>query len=281
VAIEAAEDGHPEAFDLPVKLAVKTASRQRKVESPNVIGLLPGSDPQLRDEYVVLTAHLDHVGIGEPVNGDRINNGAYDNASGIAIMLEIARAFAGLPRAPRRSLLFLAVTGEEKGLLGSDFFLDHATVPAEAIVANVNLDMVLMLHPLIDVVAFGAEHSSLSRVVERATSRLGVKLSPDPIPEEVLFIRSDQYPFVRRGIPAIFVVSGLETPDPSVDGKKLLQEWMRTTYHSPGDDMGQEIDFDAGAKFARVNFLASYLVASDDARPTWNPDDFFGELVGR
>jgi len=276
----AIEAGQKRGFDLPIELEVRTSSRHAKLESPNVVALLLGSDPQLREEYVVLTAHLDHLGIGDAVDGDAIYNGAYDNASGVASLLAVARAFAALPRAPRRSLVFLAVTGEEKGLLGSDYFAANPTVPSAAIVANVNLDMALMLHPLNDVIAFGSEHSTLAEAVQRATARLDLAVSEDPIPEEVFFIRSDQYSFVRHGIPALFVASGRRSGDSALDGHELWQEWMRTVWHTPGDDMSQSIDFEAGAEFARLNFLVVYHVANADESPAWVPGDFFGERFG-
>jgi Zn-dependent M28 family amino/carboxypeptidase len=144
-------------------------------------------------------------------------------------------------------------------------------------VAAVNLDMVLMLHPLVDVIAFGAEHSTLAGDVDRATERLDLRVSEDPLPEEVMFIRSDQFSFVRRGIPALFVISGLRGGDDAVDGREPWRQWMRTTYHTPQDDMSQSIDFEAGAVFARLNFLIVYQVANADERPEWLAGDFFGE----
>ena len=279
-AIELAERGHPEPFELGVELQVRTSSRLARLVSSNVVGRLVGSDPQLRDEHVVLTAHLDHLGRGAPVDGDAIYNGAYDNASGIAALLEIARALAELPTPPARSLLFIAVTGEEQGLLGSDYFAQHPTVSAQGLVANLNLDMVLMLHPLVDVVAFGADHSSLARPLEIAADASGIALASDPLPEEALFIRSDQFSFVRRGVPGLLLVSGFEDPDPQLDGLRIFTDWLRSVYHAPSDDMSQQFDFEAGAEFARLNLLVLHLVASQPARPQWNPGDFFGERFG-
>lgn len=281
---EAAEAGRPPAFELPVRASLRTAGRGKRVESPNVAAVLRGSDPRLKDEYVVLSAHLDHVGV-EPSGpggdtGDTIYNGAYDNASGIAVLLEVAKAFTRLP-APRRSVLFLAVTGEEEGLNGSEYFAHHPTVPIDRIVANTNLDMFLMLYPLRDVIAFGAEHSSLERVVREAAGRLGIEVSPDPFPEQVLFIRSDHYSFVQQGVPSIFLTVGFRSADPAVDGKAVWEKWMQEVYHKPGDDMSQPIDFASGVQFAKLNFLISYLVAQDDEAPSWKPGDFFGDRFGR
>ena len=278
---EMAAAGKPPAFELPVKVTLRTAGRGKKAESPNVAAVLRGSDPKLKDEYVVLSAHLDHVGVDPTGEGkDTIFNGAYDNASGIAVLLEVANAFTRLP-APRRSILFLAVTGEEEGLNGSDYFARHPTVPAGGIVANTNLDMFLMLYPLRDVIAFGAEHSSLEKVVQEAAARLGVEVSPDPFPEQVLFIRSDHYSFVQQGVPSIFLAVGMKSSDPAVDAKAVWGKWMKDTYHKPGDDMSQPIDFASGVTFARLNFLISYLVAQEEQAPAWKPGDFFGDKFGR
>lgn len=281
---KAAEAGKPPTFELPVRASVRIAGRGKRIESPNVAAVLRGSDPKLKDEYVVLSAHLDHVGMEPPgegdTEGDTIYNGAYDNASGIAVMLEVANAFTRLP-APRRSVLFLAVTGEEEGLNGSDYFARYPTVPVESIVANTNLDMFLMLYPLRDVIAFGAEHSSLDRVVKEAAGRLGIEVSPDPFPEQVLFIRSDHYSFVQQGVPSIFLAVGLKSADPAVDAPAAWGKWMQEVYHKPGDDMSQAIDFASGVQFAKLNFLISWMVAQEEKRPAWNPGDFFGGKFGR
>ena len=202
--LDAAAAGKPRSFDLPLRATLRTVSKYDRLESPNVAGLLRGSDPRLSDEVVVYTAHLDHLGIGEPVKGDSIYNGALDNASGSAALLEVARAFTSLPTAPRRSVLFLAVTGEEEGLLGSDYYAEHPTVPLERMVANVNIDGLAILYPFREMSALGAEHSTLDSTVARVARRMGVTVAPDPFPQEVFFIRSDQYSFVRRGVPGYF-----------------------------------------------------------------------------
>lgn len=280
-AIADAEKGQRKPFAFPGEISLRTVSRRERVESPNVAAVLRGSDPKLRDEYVVLSGHLDHLGVGEPIDGDSIYNGALDNASGIAHILEIAGALARLPAAPRRSILLLAVTGEEVGLHGSDYFARHPTVPAERIVANVNLDMYLMLFPLRDVVAFGEGHSSLGETVKQAATRLGIGVRPDPFPAMVIFIRSDHYSFVKQGVPAVFMMGGFDTGDPARNGQEIWGKWMHDVYHQPGDDMSQAIDYDAGAQFAKLNFLVTYLVAQGDEKPSWNPGDFFGETFRR
>ena len=222
-------------------------SVHKRLESPNVAGLLRGSDPRLRDEVVVYTAHLDHLGIGEPVRGDSIYNGALDNAAGSAALLEIAKAFTKLPEAPRRSVLFLSVTGEEEGLLGSDYFAQHPTVPIERIAADVNIDGLAILYPLRDIVALGAEHTTLDSTVARVAKRMGVAVSPDPFPQEVFFVRSDQYSFVRRGVPSLFPFMGLRS-DSGVDAPARFKEWFATRYHTPQDDVDQPMDLESGAR---------------------------------
>lgn len=260
-------------FDLPLRATIHVISHHGDVVSPNVIGVLRGSDPKLRDEYVVYSAHLDHLGITSPVNGDSINNGALDNASGIAAMLEIARLLADTK--PRRSILFVATTGEEKGLRGADYFANNPTVPLNAIVADINLDEILMLTPVTDVVALGADHSDLGDVVTRAAKSIGVTVSPDPYPNEADFVRSDQYPFVRRGIPSIYIGAGYHAADPKVDAQKLQLAWIGTIYHTPKDDMSQTLDFNVGAMVAKVALKTGEMVADRDQRPHWNAGDFF------
>jgi Zn-dependent M28 family amino/carboxypeptidase len=279
-AVAAARRSVPQAFDLATRVSIHTRTVHENVESFNVIARLPGSDPDLADEHVSYVAHVDHFGIGVPVDGDSIYNGAHDNASGTAIVLEIARAFSSLPTPPRRSTLFLVVTAEEWGLLGSDYFVHDPTVPRSGIVANFSLDMPFLFHPLHDIVPYGAEHSSMGDAVSTAATHLGLAIGPDPIPEQVLFIRSDHFSFIRRGIPALFIKSGFETGDPGVDGGALNTAFRSNVYHTPFDEMDQDFDFGAGADHARVNFLTGYVLAQQDGRPTWNEGDFFGGLFG-
>jgi hypothetical protein len=279
--LDAEPAGKLHSFALPVEVTLARNTSHEPTRSPNVIGLLRGSDPRLRDEYVVYTAHLDHVGIGAEVDGDAIYNGAYDNAMGVAILIETARALAALPAPPRRSILFVAVGGEERGLLGSDYFAHYPTVPLESIVANVNLDMPLFTWPPADLVAFGAEHSSLAEPVRMAAEAEGFTLSPDPMPEEVVFVRSDQYSLVRQGIPAVFLISGLKSADPSLDGSAAFRDFLTTHYHQPSDDLRLPVHWESAVHFTRANARIGYLVAQADARPAWNEGDFFGGKFGR
>lgn len=272
-------DGKLRAFDLPgtVRLAAHTAITP--VDSRNVVGRIAGVDPVKKDEHVVFSAHLDHVGIGAPVNGDAIYNGALDNALGVAVMLEAANRLAHEPPPTRRSLLFVAVTAEEKGLLGAEWFARNPTVPRESLVANVNMDMPMLLAPTSDVVPIGIEHSSLQALVQQAAREIGVDLSPDPAPEEVVFVRSDQYAFIRAGVPAVYLDGGYKAREG--DAKKIQDEFLRQRYHQPGDDTRQPIQYDDAARLAKLNARIGRLIADAPQRPAWNAGDFFGERFGK
>jgi len=280
--VDKAKAGEPQSFPLKTTAALKVTTTLTDVHSSNLIGVIPGSDPVLKDQYIVYAAHLDHFGIGAPVKGDSIYNGAHDNASGVAILLEIARTFRSLPKAPKRSVIIAIVTGEEYGLLGSDYFINHPTVPRKAIVANLALDMPFFFHPVLDIVPYGALHSSLSAQVQAAASYLGLGIAPDPFPEQVVFIRSDHYSFIRQGIPSLFIKSGFKTvPGDTTDRSRSDVAWRSTTYHTPQDDMSQAFDFNAAATHVKLNFLIGLLVCEDPTRPTWNKGDFFGGRFGR
>jgi len=276
-----ANEGRPQAFSLAGRVTLKTVNEHGSVRSPNVAAVLPGSDPVLKHEYLVYSAHLDHLGIGVPVAGDSIYNGAVDNGSGIAGMLEVARMFTELPERPRRSIIFLAVTGEESGLLGSDFFAHHPTVPLSSIVANLNIDMVNMLYQPLDLVALGADNSTLGRVTRSAAAVLKLEVSPDPKPEENYFVRSDQYSFIKMGIPALALDAGMKTSDPKIDTGALAREWTRSKYHAPQDDLNQPMNYEAVATIMKANFLVGYEVANATERPRWNEGDYFGVKYGR
>lgn len=263
-------------FPLPWKLDATLAIETKPIESRNIAGLIPGTGPGVKDDVVVLSAHLDHIGVTAPVNGDAINNGALDNAAGIATTLEVARMFVEAPQRPRRSVLVLAVTAEEKGLIGSEYFARNPTVPRERIVADVDLDMPILKYDFTDVVAFGADRSTLGEAVRRAAGRMNVKLSPDPMPEEGLFTRSDHYRFVESGVPAVFLMTGFAN-----GGEKQFRDFLATCYHRPCDDSSQAIDYNAGAKFARINYEIARELADAATRPAWKPKDFFGDRFGR
>ena len=279
--LQADEKNELESFDLSVEVTLARRTTHETLSAPNVAAILRGEDAKLRKEYVVLTAHLDHTGVGEPEDGDAIYNGAYDNAMGTALLIEVARLFASSTEMPKRSVLFLAVTAEEKGLLGAEYFLYRQSVPLESIVANVNLDMPLFLYPVADVTAFGEQHSSLSGPVAEAAAAAGFEVTPDPVPEEVLFIRSDQYPFVQQGIPSLFFVPGMKSSDPSIDGRAVFMEFLTQHYHTPSDDLTRPIHWESAERFALANYRLAREIANDWERPTWNEGDFFGEKFGR
>ena len=275
------KSGKTGSFSLNIDAELKITTRHSIVESSNLIGVIPGSDPILKDEFIAYVAHLDHFGIGSPVKGDSIYNGAHDNASGVAILLEIARAFRALPVAPKRSIAIAVVTGEESGLLGSDYFVSNPTVKG-TIVANLTIDMPFFFHPVLDIVPYGAQHSSLSNGVSEATKMLNLTISPDPFPEQVIFIRSDHFSFVKKGIPALFIKSGFMTvPSDTVNRAKSDVAWRTTTYHTPQDDMSQAFNFGGAVTHAQVNFLIGLMTANDPIKPQWNKGDFFGERFGK
>ncbi len=259
-------------FSIPstVRAAVTVASED--IESQNVAAILPGADPRLKDEYVVVSAHLDHVGIGRPINGDPIFNGAMDNASGIATLLETAAALKESKRTLKRSVVLLAVTAEEKGLLGSRYYAAHPTVPAGGVVANLNTDMFLPLFPLRSVIAQGLEESDLAADLRRVGDSLGLTVMSDPEPERNAFTRSDQYSFIKRGVPALSLKVGFVKDSPE---HAVVKRWRTERYHAPSDDLNQPVDRQAAADFNRMYLLLIEAVANRAERPRWNPDSFF------
>ena len=265
--------GRPKGFALKPKISVAQQSTQRRFTSPNVLAVLPGSDPALAGEYVLLMAHLDHEGIKPSGEGDRIYNGAMDNAVGIATMLEVARALATSPDRPKRSILFAAVTAEEDGLLGAEYLARHE-VPGGKVAAVVNLDMPVLLYDFTDVIAFGAEHSTMGNAVARAGRGMGVALSPDPLPEEGLFTRSDHYRFVQEGVPSVFLMTGFAN-----GGREKFTHFLSTHYHKVTDDLRLPIDWRAGAKFARINYEIAREIADSPQAPRWYADSFFGKVL--
>ena len=259
-------------FDLPGRLKVQAAVTRETFEASNVAAMFEGSDPALKSEVVVMTSHLDHVGIGRAVNGDSLYNGAMDDASGVASMIEIARMLKSSGATTKRSVMFVAVAAEEKGLLGSRYFAAHPTVPFSKIVANINLDMFLPLYPLKVIEVQGLAESSLGESVRAAAKSLGVEVQTDREPAQNRFIRSDQYSFIRSGIPALAFKFGYEFGSPD---ETTRLNWVRDRYHQPSDDLTQPVDLEAAGKFNRVIMTLLQRVADDPARPTWNADSFF------
>lgn len=258
----------PVSFATGVTFSLRGGFRHRAVVAHNAIGMIEGSDPVLKREYVVYSAHLDHVGVGEPVDGDSVYHGAIDNGGGTAVVAALARAFAGLPR-PKRSVIFLAVTGEEKGILGSDYFVHEPPVPIGSIVANVNLDNAVLTGPIRDLAAYGGAYSSLGEVAVAAFKRLGVKASEDPLPAMTIFTRSDHYTFMRAGVPAVMLFPGAES---DVAG---MQRWFGRVHHTPRDRFDQGIDWGAAVTYATANLMIGYEVANRRERPRWKGRYFF------
>jgi hypothetical protein len=275
------QQGKPASAPLTHTLRTSYTSTYKDFESHNVIGKITGADPQLQNEYVVHSAHLDHVGVGRAVNGDSIYNGAHDNASGVASVLEIAKIYSRLPEKPKRSVLFVMVTAEEMGLLGSAYFARYPTVPVEQIVANINTDMPTIIAPLLSVVGLGANHSTLENEVAAAAKHLGLTVEEDPEPEQMRFIRSDQYSFVMQGIPALHIKYGNKTKDGKNNLNKQVEAWRKVHYHLPQDEVTSTFDFNAGKKYVQLNFLISHQVANATERPSWKPGDFFGSRFSR
>jgi hypothetical protein len=271
-----AATGKVEHFELPGTLRLRYRARARDAASANVIGRIDGSDPALAREAVIVSAHLDHLGLN---SSGEIRNGAIDNASGIAQLLAIARAFTAQPRAPRRTVLLLATTGEELGLLGAEAYAARPTWPIDRIAANINIDQTGMMWPIVDVVADGAERSTLAEPVARATSALGIAVSPDPVPEQGFFLRSDQAPFARAGVPSMIFRPGFRDRSGGTDhNRALFTKWRSTAYHSPLDKIDQRdppIDFDSGITMARLVYTTALDIANADQRPRWNPSDVF------
>jgi Zn-dependent M28 family amino/carboxypeptidase len=259
-------------FPLTASIQVKTKLEKRDLESANVVAKLPGNDPTLKNEYVVLTAHIDHLGIGEPIDGDRIYNGAMDNASGSALLLDVAASLKKSPEKLKRSLLFVFVTGEEKGLLGSKYFTAHPTVDPKSMVADINVDMFLPIVPVKVLTVFGLAESDLGDMAREVAQAHGISVQADPEPQRNIFIRSDQYNFIRHGIPALAMGVGCTPGSPE---QKIFKDWLTQRYHAPSDDLNQPVDLSAAALYEDVIRGLMISVAQTPHRPQWKQDSFF------
>src|SRR5437764_2312821 len=269
----------------PVKLnltgSLNLNSEVKRVEAPNVVAILPGRDPKLRDEYVVYSAHWDHFGIGAPdKTGDTIYNGALDNATGVASVLEIARVLSSLPLAerPRRSMLFLITTGEEQGLIGSEWYSLHPLVPINKTAADINLDSMNILGPTRDFVPLGAERSSLKAIVDAIARERGLRISPDPRPEQGSFYRSDHFPFAKVGVPSISLKEGSDYIGHTKEwGEKKFREYNEAHYHQPSDEFRDDWDFRGMIQEADFAMAIGRRVADAPALPRFNPNDEFAK----
>jgi len=259
-------------FPLSVSLDAHAEILTKQVESANLVAKLPGSDPSLKNEYVVLSAHIDHIGIGAPVDGDRIYNGAMDNAAGSAAVMDVAAELKAHPEKLKRSVLFLLVTGEEKGLLGSKYFTGRPTVPLSSIVADINIDMFLPIVPLKVLKILGLEESDLGTRAAAVAQSLGVKPIADPEPLRNAFVRSDQYSFIHKGVPSVAMDVGFE---PGTPEQKIFKDWLTNRYHAPSDDINQPVDLQAAALYEEIVRRLLIDTADAPARPAWKPDSFF------
>ncbi len=259
-------------FPLAASLKAEATVHTTQVESANLVGKLPGSDPVLKDEFVVLSAHIDHVGIGAPINGDKIYNGAMDDGSGTAAVMDIAASLKAHPEKLKRSVLFLLVTAEEKGLLGSKFFAAHPTVPRKSIVADINMDMFLPIVPLKELKILGLDESDLGAEAAKIAESMGIKPIPDPEPLRNAFIRSDQYSFIKQGIPAVKIDVGFDLGSPE---QKVFKDWLTYRYHAPSDDVNQPVDLQSAATYEEFTRRLLIATANLASRPQWKPDSFF------
>lgn len=276
----AAEKGEPQAFALGFDVTLAGKAEVSDTTSANVLGWLPGTNPALAGEPLVITCHLDHLGIGQPVQGDAIYNGALDNAVGTGMVLAVAEEIATGPRLAR-PVLFAALTAEEKGLLGAYHLARNPPARVKRYAANLNIDMPVLLAPVRDVIGYGAAHSSLGAKFAAAAARQGFTVSDDPKPEEVIFVRSDQYAFIRAGVPALYLKSGTNGPAGGPDLAALEADFRKNRYHQPSDDLSQPIDWPSAAALARLAGDIVRSIADDSAAPQWNPGDFFGTRFGR
>jgi len=259
-------------FALAVSLKAQAAIEKAQIESANVVAKLAGSDSKLKNEYLVLSAHIDHVGIGEPVNGDRIYNGAMDDGSGVAAVLDIAASLKQHPEKLKRSVIFLLLTAEEKGLLGSKYFAARPTVDRKAIVADLNIDMFLPIVPLKLLRVQGIDDSTLGDRVTAIAKSFGVKAIPDPEPLRNLFVRSDQYNFIRHGIPSVIMDVFYEANSPQA---QTFKDWLAQRYHAPSDDTDQPVDLRSAALYEEIVRRLLVETANDEQRPQWKAESFF------
>lgn len=259
-------------FPLNLSLKARIATEIRTLRSPDLVGVLKGSDPRLSKQYVVISAHLDHLGVGAPINGDAIYNGAMDDASGVASVLEAARHLGGAKARPKRSLIFAVFTAEEKGLLGSRAFAERPGLPKGALVADLNMDMALPLWPLKSLYMPGADESSLGQDVRSVAAAQGYEIVPDPFPDRNVFTRTDQFSFVRAGVPAVALKFGFRPGTPEA---QIEHDWRANRYHAPSDDLQQPVDLAAAAQFNRYLEALALRLANQPAAPQWEAGSVF------
>jgi Zn-dependent M28 family amino/carboxypeptidase len=252
------------AFDLPARFTARFHLTTRDFKAENVLAVLPGRDPKLKAEYLALSAHLDGYGYGEPVNGDGLYNGTLDDAAYVGTLIRFADRHRGKPL--RRSVVLAAFTGEEKGLLGAHWFVDHPTVPKAAIVADINLDQLRPLFPLELMTELAVDDTTLGRTAREVGASMGIRIQADPEPERGLLQRADHWPFMQAGIPGTGFIFGYV---PGTEAERRYREWYQVRYHRPQDDLGQPMDFEAAGKFNRFFYTLAETVADADQKPAW------------
>ncbi len=285
--VTAFAEGQSQSFELGKTLNFSVTSEHGSIASQNVAGVLEGTDPTMKNEYVIYSAHLDHVGERcRRINGDEedhICNGAYDNASGISSILEVARVMAALPaeQAPKRSVVFVAVSGEERGLLGSDYFAQNTPAIINNGIANINLDMPLFLSASTGVTAIGAPHSTIGDESAKAAKAVGLVPVDDPFPEQTLFVRSDHYNFVKQGIPAALIFTSFSPNDENPDPRGLYWPFLSEQYHSNKDDLDLPFVMDTARDYGRYALVMGLNIANQQGVPQWKEGDFFGDMYKR
>ncbi len=281
-AIERAGGRDFEAIPLSTRVSFHAEAVVRDVDSPNVVGWIEGSDPNLKDEYIVLTSHYDHLGVGPEVDGDRIYNGALDNASGTALLIEVGRVLAAHRSELGRSLVFAAVTAEEQGLLGSEYYVEHPVFPLDRTVANINFDGINVWGETEEMVAMGAERSTIRNVVAQVFSAMNINRTADPFPEKGYFFRSDQFSFVKAGVPAVYYDYGLRFRGKPADwGEKLMTSYVEQHYHQPSDEYDSTWPLEGAVQMGQVVVRTAELLSAQEERPRWNEGDPFAQASNR
>jgi Zn-dependent M28 family amino/carboxypeptidase len=271
--LQMVDESNVQSFPLGSHISFWGEFKQRDFVSPNIIGFVEGSEEELKNEYIIVSAHYDHLGIGKPVDGDSVYNGAMDNAIGVSVLMELASSFSELKKNPGRSVIFLALTGEEKGLLGSTYYTDHPLVPLHKTIANINIDGVAFFKDFTSIVAIGSEYSTLDQYLKITAGKLN--LSVEEIPYEFnqyeAFNRSDQISFAMAGIPSVLILEGLKNKTKSEEEVlKSFINYMEHIYHTPFDDLNQDIDYAAASKFSAVLCNLIYILANAEEHPEWH-----------
>ncbi len=261
---------------LGVKLFTTLKTSKRNVETANVLGVLPGSDPSLKEEAIIFTAHHDHFGIGKPIDGDSIYNGALDNATGTSAVLGLARMYSALPRAPKRTMIFATVAAEEYGLIGSQYYAENPTVPPARLAANINIDGLNIFGRTKDIIMVGLGKSSIDNTLKSVAAWQGREVKPDQFPEQGSFYRSDQFNFAKIGVPCMYLDAGIEYIGKPADfGKKKVDEYISKNYHQPSDEVEADWELSGAVEDLQLMFLVGLTLANNPEMPAWNKGDEF------